>query len=243
MKTFVLIISLFLTSYLQAQYGFVPAEITLTSGEVRKGRVEYSSQDNSPRSIVFIPEGTKTRENYSASSVSLVDMGARRLIGASIRQEYSPQQLQKLDRDNAFYFRRDTVFLTVLIDGEHPLYMCKKYGDVVNFYIKGENGPVLLKYKRYLKAINGRTTFVERTNYIGQLTQYTQDAQKCGSLKKRYKKIEYKKIELMNLILAYYECLGLEPTFEVQRNIIVIPGSEMDKILSPLNPRAKKRDE
>ena len=150
MKTFVLIISLFLTSYLQAQYGFVPAEITLNSGEVRKGRVEYSSQDNSPRSIVFIPEGTKTRENYSASSVSLVDMGARRLIGASIRQEYSPQQLQKLDRDNAFYFRRDTVFLTVLIDGEHPLYMCKKYGDVVNFYIKGENGPVLLKYKRYL---------------------------------------------------------------------------------------------
>ncbi|MEL6699024.1 MAG: hypothetical protein AAFP89_22455 [Bacteroidota bacterium] len=243
MKTFVLIISLFLTSYLQAQYGFVPAEITLTSGEVRKGKVEYAPTDYTPRDIVFIPEGSKTRQTYAASSVSSVYMGKWRLIGAPVRQEYSPQQLQKLDRDNAFYFRRDTVFLTVLIDGEHPLYMCKKYGDVVNFYVKGENGPLLLKYKRYLKAINGRTTFVERTNYIGQLTQYTQDAQKCGSLKKPYKKIEYKKVELMNLILAYYECLGLMPTYVKDKNMLMSPGSELDRLFEPLKPRTKTRNE
>ncbi|MEL6134596.1 MAG: hypothetical protein AAFR59_14645, partial [Bacteroidota bacterium] len=216
---------------LSAQDRFISGTITLRTGEVLKGKIQYYQRNYTIKSIDFIGENSYVPKTYSPLEVQFVDMGAERFVGAIVDKERSSRALGYLSSNNEFELVQDTVFLSVLIDGAHPLYAQLEAGDVYNFYIAGEEGPILLKYKKYRAVASGRSIFRERTNYTGQLVRYTQD---CNSLEKAFDDLRYTQRELMRFFKAYYSCLGIEPTFVFEQKALPDMDQKSGRELLPV---------
>ena len=227
----IILLLLFSSVALPAQDLFSPAKITLQTGEVIEGKIKYFVRTYTLRSIDFIADGSVVPKTYSPLQVKYVEMESERFVGAVVEAEQSSRDVNNLSSHNKFEIGLDTVFLSVLIDGAYPLYMQKEAQEVYNFYIQGEEGPKLLKYKKYKAIKAGRTIFRERTNYIGQLVQYTQG---CKDFQKQLEALAYKQQELMRFFKAYYNCLDIEPTYVFERKALPKLDQKSGRDLFPM---------
>jgi len=100
--------------------------------------------------------------------------------------------------------------LQAIIVGEKSLYFFKSKLGKDQYYIKKDSSYEFLVYKRYLKTIEGKTSYVKNNKFLGQLSDYLQD---CPTIQSKIENTNYSQKSLGNLFLYYYNCKPSEISF------------------------------
>lgn len=162
-KFFVLCFSLFL--YLSvdsvAQSNFIPGSVTLKSGQVLEGRIDYQAWINNPESIRFKDPSSKSVVTYVPDQLAAFEVENDKYISAIVGIDQAPLRMQTLDLTAPLSITAH-VFLKVIVSGKISLYQHKK--GRVNFYIKYDDADILELISQKYVVEKDASFFVERSN-------------------------------------------------------------------------------
>ncbi|WP_157976009.1 hypothetical protein [Lewinella sp. IMCC34191] len=203
-----LLVLLAMTLFCQSDYQ--PGYLIKASGE----RLAVDILD---RDWATSPETFKYRTTDGSTQIG--DVGTVREFGigesevryvrAGVDIEDSPRELNSLSKSPLPEYRRDTVFLEVLLDGAADLFYYKSGNRLLFFYRMGEGAIKPLVSRRYLSG----DRMVHQDLYRDVLFSLMA----CG-VSTPGKKLDYARKPLMRYVENYNACVGAEYVIYERRN-------------------------
>jgi hypothetical protein len=183
---------------------FLPASLTLASGDTLNGYIKLSGSDKSPQSILFSLHDSKNFLSYGADMIkSVKTVGEIPAVYESFNIQYdvSLQVLPLLKNDPDPLWKTGSYLLKLLVAGELNLYKFTDRNDRVHFFLSKKAGtPEELINRKYLKED------VVFTNDIYK--QQLSDAVISCSVSTGSSPfdVEYNEKELIAIVYAYNNC-------------------------------------
>lgn len=211
-----------LTSAAHAQSHVEEGIVVLIGGEHMYGYIDYGNWDKNPNSIVFTKTLNKASISIFPEDIEGFYVADEHYISATVQVENSSTKLAFMSRKPNLTFDTTEAFLQVIVEGEKSLYYYKDQDAKGHFYIRQEGKLVLLKFKKYLKNVNGKRVIGLNRAYIGQLINYLQG---CGSIVSKVNETTYSRNSLKRLFMNYYACRDERPAFHKQaEKVLIQPG-------------------
>lgn len=213
MRYFLIIGLTCVTQALYAQQNFKSGVVINNKLDTIHGDIDYKGWSSNPSKITF-------RQNQRVNSLSIEDIiyfevNNEHYTKAIVDIEVSPAHPGLNDKSPEFEFKRDTVFLISLIEGEKSLYQLRPQKGKDNFYTKDSTGTfILLRHKKYYKATPQKNIIAENNAFIGQLGDYLGE---CSSLYKNILDVKYQKESLMSVFDYYDNCSGSLTYYKKQK--------------------------
>ncbi len=210
-------ILIFQNSFCQKNY--LPGYIIKLNGDTLQGFIDYRNWEKNPDKIFFQKGIDDEKIIFTPTDIKLFNVKDEVYVGAIVKTEISPFNLDALNFDPELKFKSDTTFLQTIIQGEKSLYYYKNSNGNENLYIKQGKKFELLIYKKYFKYIDGGRFLTENKTYIGQLRLYLND---CPSIQSRLLRINYNKKSLEKLFDFYYHCTNKKIEFKKKTEKIIV---------------------
>ncbi|MFK8161180.1 MAG: hypothetical protein AB8H12_01845 [Lewinella sp.] len=201
-----LFLSLFLTTFIEAQSNWQPATIVLTDGTERAGEIDDRRWNYDFDEVRFrnsLKEGT---ERISIAEMSSFKVNGRRYETADVRINASPRDPRHLLKQEERIEDQRSVALLILVEGSVSLF---EYGDErgnAHFFIR-RTGQTLeyLDYGRYLVTSDndGRMSYNETSPYRARLISALSS---CDRIRNDILQTRYRREALMDIFERYYNC-------------------------------------
>jgi hypothetical protein len=205
---------LFLNNNLRAQSNFQEGYIISLKGETVNGFIDYQKWKKNPNTVSFKSDLTANSTTYKPDEIKsfyVKDelsfyMKDVKYVGVIMDIDKSPYKMGELTYDAVAELVTDTVFLSVLVEGEMSLYFLKDETSKPHFFIKNSEKEIEeLIFGQYLSDIKKAdgtksTRAVKNEKYKGLLTVYMQDN---TGFTKKIKDLTYHREPLKKLIQDY----------------------------------------
>ncbi|MCB2218787.1 MAG: PorT family protein [Bacteroidetes bacterium] len=208
------------------QDNFLPGYVVNMEGDTLQGDIHFADWDKNPKVIRF--RNTSNSEVYNFTANNIKSFGVSDVVyrSAIVEIEISPIRLQELDHDPTYKFRKDTVFLKMLVTGEKELAIFIEAMGKTQLYTREGSGYQLLLFKEYLKEVDGLNQKAENSKYKGQLILYLSD---CQSITDIVKDAQYTENSIARVFQHYADCTGEElhvdkPETKTQTNWSLFAG-------------------
>ncbi|MCW3117648.1 MAG: hypothetical protein JWM28_1730 [Chitinophagaceae bacterium] len=195
----------------RSQQNFQNAYVVNINQDTIRGEIDYRYWEKTPRRIEFKKENSENKIFYKPDEITAFHVANQNYVSAIVSLEKSSQRINELDNSPDFIFSKDTVFLEALVTGNKPLYYLKDFNEKESFFIKGESGYELLRYKEYLKTVDGISMLVKNEGYKNSLKVYLQE---CAGLYRKIERMSYTLKNMQNLFRDYYTCQGVNPGYQ-----------------------------
>jgi hypothetical protein len=183
---------------------FKPGKLIRANGDTLTGFIYNNAFNRNPSQIVF-----RQSENEQGTKYLPADIGGFVVNDQIFRSAIINRNAElpsPISSTPEFSLIKDTVFLTVLIDGVKSLSMFRDKSMVYNFYVGTDTGYQLLLYKKYLRETGGSSYVVDMNMFRNQLNGYLGD---CPSIEKKISNTDYAMAQLTDLFNAYYQCKNI----------------------------------
>jgi len=184
-----------------SQKNYQPGYIITFSGDTVNGFIDYRNWGINPTEITFMNASGETRY-FSPLNIKAFSVSNENYISGIVKVDADFYNDQNLSYSGTYTYRTDTAFLRTLVQGDKSLYQYKDINGKEHFFIGTSNGPEVLRYKLFLKDIDGKKTIVSDKKYIGQLYLYLRD---CAEINEKLRDTRYKEADLTALFSAYYK--------------------------------------
>jgi hypothetical protein len=148
-------------------------------GDTIHGYIDYRQWDVNPFEINFRTDSLAEQVKYTPLEIKAFVVSEDHYWGGIFEIDKSPYVTQELTTENEAIPDTDTVFLTILVDGNLSLYYLKDSDVKEHFFIRKNDGEFTeLIYRRYL-VLNAdpgnkdKTSIVENNLYKGMLIYFT----------------------------------------------------------------------
>lgn len=189
-----------LTTY--SQIKFEKGHFIDNTGQQIECLIKNSDWRTYPNTIEY--KITKESEVLTATidDVSKFEItGISNFIRANVDIDRSLNKLKQLSTSKAPEFKKEQVFLKILVEGEANLFMYQD-GNLKRYYYNLNQGPILpLVYKKYID-INNRIQENERFKQ-----QLYNDLQCHKFQPEQFEVLDYKRSSLESLFISYNKCL------------------------------------
>ncbi|MEP6645729.1 MAG: hypothetical protein ABJC12_01460 [Saprospiraceae bacterium] len=188
---------------LYCQHNYLPGYIINLKNDTVRGFIDYRNWEKNPSKIFFASDPKGVEITYSPSEIKSFVVLDEIYEGAIVERE---SHLNTIDNGPYTYeliTEKEPVFLQTLINGEKSLFYLKDKNGIDQFYIREGDFITLLKFKRYHKLQEKGGGIIENRTFIGQLSQYLHD---CPGIQEKLTHLIYRKSDLENLFLSYYNC-------------------------------------
>ena len=209
-----LMIVLLFSGSTSAQSNYVPATITMQSGEVVEGFVDDRNWGKNPGTMKFKASLNERPRQYSPVDIRVVSLPNDRYFSGIVQVETSPRSTSDLSTDPEYRFRSDTTFLQVVVEGPKTLMQYVDGSGAQHFYIMSDGTPELLRYKRYLKDVNGTKVSREKKDFVQQLVSFLAS---CEAVKSQINVADYRAQDMHDIFNAYYSCTSDEAVYQLVR--------------------------
>ena len=212
MKSFLLIACLFTAIYTQAQITYQQGYIVNNQGKKTECLIKNVAWKNNPTRFDY-----KISESSEAITANLQDV-----VEFSVADAYKFRRFT-LDIDRASEdvnhmsdfrepdWKKETLFLRVLVEGKLNLYQYEDDKIVKYFYSEGSNNAVQLLYKQY--KVNGGIK--ENAAFRQQLYNLMKDS---GKEARAYERLRYRRDDLLPLFIDYNSAGGQESSNLAERH-------------------------
>ena len=204
-----IIIAFFLSLVIHLSYGqenYLPGYLLSPNGDTLAGFIDYRNWDKNPEKIFFKEDLSDNKSDYSPNDVRGFKVLDELYESAAVQINISLSG----DPGAELRFANDTVFLQAIMLGEKSLYFFRSKIGKDQYYIKKDTIYEFLVYKRYLKTIDGKTSYVKNNKFLGQLSDYLKD---CPTIQSKIENLKYSQKSLENLFQYYYNCTSSEISF------------------------------
>ena len=199
-------ISLFLLSFnVFSQKNFQEGYVVKMDTDTVTGFINDEGWVLNPEFVEFKNKVSGEIIKYFPKEISSFYVGSNHYKSANLEVDHAPYKDGELAKSNTPQFKKEGVFLLLLVGGDVSLYYLKDADGKEHFYIQKQKGKIdWLECRRYIKKENNQNLEMENQKYKGQLLYYLQE---CKKLDNAIKGIEYKKKQIFNLVLMYYNCI------------------------------------
>ncbi|MBX2965940.1 MAG: hypothetical protein KF845_07325 [Cyclobacteriaceae bacterium] len=218
-KHFLLLGSVFISLVAYSQKNYLPGKIITLQNDTLSGHIDYRNWEKNPKVISFKKENSSEEITYKPLEISGFEVSHERYLGAIVDSEISPTYVGLLENGSTPNIIKDTVFIQVLTEGAKSLYYNKNTVGNDNFYIRENSTLELLVYKKYLAGEEGKSLITENKRYVGRLILYLDN---CSSIKTKIENSPYTEKSLVKLFNTYYECVGVESSYQKKQERIKI---------------------
>jgi len=204
--TLLIILSLIGAIESQAQHSFRKGYFIDTNGKKIECHIKKISQRNSPEQLEFIVQEERKYGIYSARDADGFgfDEGDRYVSAiVDLDQSSTVSRLNSVSIQRNPIYKRDTVFLKCLVDGDASLYLYQQRGHRLFFFnLDGQDIEPLVHKLYRISTDKGSKMKVNR-----RFQQQLATALECAYMKAvRFEDLEYIQSELERLFLRYNQC-------------------------------------
>lgn len=202
------------------QIKYEPGYFISNDGQRTECEIKNLDWQSNPTTFEYRVNGTDGRGGIETiSEFGITGGSVFRRFEVSI--DRSSNNTSSLGKERNPDFKRETLFLRLLVNGKAVLYMYEDQG-LIRFFCSNDGSAVTqLVYKRYIQTNERGWT----TGYVLENEQYKQDllnSLKCASITERdVKSLKYERASLMKFFNRYNECNGTL----VQTNEVGTPKS------------------
>jgi len=202
----------FLTSY--SQQKLKPGYIITLQGDTTKGFVEYHDWDMSPTEVLFATTQKSKTTKYGVADINGFGVNNIKYTKATVSVDSVSNQVESLTYVSEFQIKTYDAFLLTIFDGPKNLYYFKNGNQEVYLFINRNNNYELLRYKRFLKDLNGSPHIAENQGFLTQLAEYLNG---CSDIKEKLYNTKYTLPDVSAAYKYYYACLKSYATYEKEQ--------------------------
>ncbi len=205
-----------------AQITFEPGYFISNDGQRTECQIKNLDWKSNPTTFEYRANGVDGKGDIQTiSEFSVTGSSVFRRFEVDI--DRSSSDLSKLTTSRNLQFKRETLFLRLLVSGKAMLYMYEDQG-LIRFFYSNDGSPLTqLAYKRYLQTSDKGF----ETGFAKENEQYKQDLLnqlKCASITQRdVERLKYERPDLMKFFNKYNDCTGTS----VKTNEAETPASPM----------------
>ncbi len=212
------IIGLFLSSFLRSQVNFQPGYIINLNKDTIRGFVDYRNWEKNPTDVVFKIGINELPTQYRSIDITGFGIQDEHYMSAIVERESTLNSFSDGPYSAQLITQLDSTFLQTLIGGSKSLYYLKDENGIDQFYVHQDTVFTLLIFKKYLKIQNENKGSMENRTFIGQLIKYLQE---CDQIQDKLKDTKYKRTDLENLFVEYYKCTNSSIAFHKKEDKII----------------------
>lgn len=205
-----------------AQIRYEPGTFTDNAGNKKDVLIRYEDLKDNPTSFQYKTEESAQPQQADLANVKSFEVYNRvKYLKASINVDQSSDDLNNLSTLKTPEYRKETIFLKILVDGKYKLYEYSS-GSINRFFYSTENGEIKpLVYKMYQLDAN---KIAYNETYKSQL----QDL-KCNGVSQNYTNTTYTNSNLSKVFVKVNQCA--DPNFKV------VEGKSKSKLNLSIRPR------
>lgn len=194
-----------------AQINFQAGYVIFNDGQRTECEIRNVDWDSNPTSFQYRVAGGEPKEGTLENTKEFGITGGATFVRFSGDIDRSSDIADRLSVQHNPEYKRETLFLRLLVQGKAILYEyidtpLKRY-----FYAVDGGEPKQLIYKRYMQQATGPSGSYQ-TGYAATNAAYKQQIfndMKCASItEKKLKQLDYKRSDLMKVFSEFNECTG-----------------------------------
>lgn len=205
--------------HLLAQHGYVQGYIVNHAGDTLRGKIDYGGWDKNPLTVTLRGDGSSVPAVYHPIDIRSFYVAQEFYESAILDVDTSAYKIAELNESSSPAYKKDTIFLQVLVRGEKSLFHLKDQKGRQHFYID-DNGLQHLEFKQYIQYIyvphlyGYKKALLDNNRFKGQLANYLGG---CGNIQTRMKNLRYTTIDLLKLFKHYATCVSKSPEYITER--------------------------
>jgi hypothetical protein len=207
-----LLMGMLLTLTIAGQKNFLPGYVITWQGDTLKGSIDYRNWGKNPDSFVFLDSRSGQQVIYLAGDVRRVYVNNEYYNSAVVKINERINDMDVVVLEWTPKVTLDTVLLLSLIEGDKSLYHLKLPNREDYFFYKDGDSIRTYLYSTFVTMKDNQRYLSHDNKYIGQMVLYFAD---CPFIKDRVYKAEYTMKSMRGVYDEYYECRGIEPTYEI----------------------------
>lgn len=205
--TLLLLTSLLITAQANWQSGYI-----IKNGERITGEIDDREWPYHIDKITFRTKASGTSQSFNPKDGIDFEVAGRRYVSKSVPVIANSRDLDKLTVDTSLTRRQETGFLRLYLDGDLGLYQYIDQRKKRHFYAqKKASAFTYLEYERHLRPNSEKNILLQINKYKFQLSELLSG---CPQLSADIAGTEYSLKSLKKLILKWYECQGVSPTYK-----------------------------
>jgi len=225
MKKNLFLLLFFITLKSFSQITYEPGYIIFDDGKKINCYIKNYDWKNNPTKIKYKLSLASKEKTATIDEVSEFEINQQsKYIRATVNIDRSSEILSDLSTDRKPEFKKETLWLKVLLEGKASLYQYRD-GNLIRYFYKVDNQPIeQLIYKLYIsKKSNKELSYQDPSpNFVRKNERYKQqilDHLKCSKIHvNKVKNLGYTKNELLHIFKTYNECVNSEYKIYVKKN-------------------------
>ncbi len=194
-----------------AQINFEKGYYITQQGEKKEGFIKNIEWKNNPKSIEFRTDPKGKTTTYTLEDIAEFSVSEFNFKKFEVNIDRSSIITSKLSHDKNPVFKKETLLLQLLIEGDADLYTYKEKSLTRYFLLLNDNIEQLV-YKKY---IQNKSQVAKNNLFKQQLSQKL----KCNSLQaKQFENLTYSKADMTGIVKDYNTCKNPDFVYNKKEN-------------------------